>query len=191
MAMYILMTYFAYWDNIKSVFWFVTGMMILFSLFGAIMTFQNIRTEQLANFDSVGYSVTSFTPFGMSNNVAFLGIFAFFALLMALSVGFAFFSFSIFLYRFTISQSTFFGFLIFPNRNLSANFTRIFKSIFIFSIFVKIRNRFDLFAITASFYYDCFSHSLFPYKRLWLKPYAEPISVCGLSIIKEWIFDVK
>ncbi|KKN33968.1 hypothetical protein LCGC14_0798500 [marine sediment metagenome] len=62
-------------------------------------------------------------------------------------------------------------------------FARCFETALFSAVPAKFTQWFVLLAFRAGLCYDAVSHVLFLCKRLWLKPYVEPTSTCGLFTI--------
>ena len=174
-------------NNVKPMFRFVTGMMVLFRPCRAITALHRIGANQLARPDSLVNSILCFTKIQvrliifstmltMTNfiflclSIAFLARFTFFRLFITLVSCFAFITFEVFIF---------------------AYFTSVMVPVFPVAVFIKLRNWFDLFASGTSFRYDCFSHSLFPYKGLRLELLAEPISVSSSLYYNAYVRDTQ
>ncbi len=149
------MTFSANRNDIKAVLFRITFvMMILLGLFGAIRTSQNIGSWQFAVSNSMSYSSSCFSLFGMSNMVLFHSFAIYF---------FSSFCLAIFFYFFQLTR-----------------FTNIKMSIFGSLMFVKFRKRFGLFANPTSFGYDLLRHYFLLYRKFCLEPTAIH-AVVGLS----------
>lgn len=113
-----------------------------------------------------------FTFFGLT--ITLIGSFAFFALPITHFGCFAFFCFLI---LFNSCKSGSFMFLIVDTYT---KFALVLQTILCGVVFRKFRNQFDLLAMRAAFCLNVFRHSLFPYKRFMLEPYARPMRAFGL-----------
>lgn len=137
-------------DNIKSMFWCIAGMMIVFCLF-TTRALQSIDWRNFAISDGVVYSIFGFMLCWMANAiflyVAFLVCFATFCLAMFL----------------TIFQT--------------ANLAIVLVAVICTTVFVKFRKWFDLLASRTIFCYNRFSHFCFSSKRDWLEPVAAHTAV--------------
>lgn len=196
------MTHFTDRNYIKPILWEITPMMILLCLIGAITALQGIRAGQFPVDDSGSNGSTGFSLFGMTNCEMIYGfsagrfaffclsilvtpLFGLFCLVIPSSGDFAFFAFFIFsitpfssLFAFFalsvafLNGLTFFGLMIMFHNFITAYFAIMMNSIMRTSIFVKFRKLFEILAFGATFCLNCFSHSLFHFKRLRLEPIA-------------------
>ena len=152
-------------NYIKTMFFGITGMMILFCLFAA-RTLQFIWPDQFTNFDSIINRVYCLVFIWVISFVFLtgfsLGYFAFCALGISSVCGHAVDCFFVFCFT-----------------NVRAYFAIIIESVFAGFVFLKLRNIFDFFALRTLFCYDCLRHGLFPCKRLLLEPMAGYTPVVG------------
>jgi hypothetical protein len=119
-------------------------------------------------FCSIAYTLFALIVFFL---IAFISNFEFFTLLVLFAFEFSFFALMI---------TSFIKFAFFrivqciqTNTYFTTNFTFILSS-------VKLRNRFNFFAFTTSFCYDCFRHLLLLIRSKCLEPFTRPILVRGL-----------
>lgn len=166
-------------NNIKPMFWFIAGMMILLCLFWAVPTLQRVRSRQFTSYDCITNCIFSFNSFGMSN-------------IKTPSSGFAFFALSITFLIILLREYKFFALLILPPCNLKFFCLRIYFptrstpttiSVFCTAIPVKCRKRLDLLAMTTSFNYDYFRHYFLLYRKFCLESVAAHTAVGSLYCI--------
>lgn len=135
-----IMTFFADWHNIKPMFQFVSvPMVVLLGGLRTVMTQFSIGSGQLTVSYSVIYSILCLAVLGM----AVTSIFVLLALFISFFSNLTFFCFSIFS-------------LIFQMASLAFGF----KIVFISKVFVKFRKSFCLFANSAGFCFNWFSHNV-------------------------------
>jgi len=159
------MTFYANRNNIEVIFRCIAVVMMpMLCLRRTIMALQGINTRQFIGCNSViGLPMVWMDDIEMLI-AFFLDIFAFFALPISFLVSFiyhlAFFALPPFLTCLTVYKFTSFSFLIVRYKNFLARFTISIKSIIFIPIFVKLRQRFELFALGASFCFNWFSHNV-------------------------------
>lgn len=147
------MTFYANRNNIKPKYWFITFVVMIFLCLFATSTLKNTGTGYFAKFNSIVYGNIS---------IYFVGI-----ILSELFERFLAFSACVVSFISTATHfSTFFCLLKFSPKNGITSVTLILISIFTYLLFVKFRKWFDFLAMRTLFCLNCFSHSLFPYKRL-------------------------
>ncbi len=163
------MTFYTNWYNIVTMFSAVSFMvMVLLCLFRAIDALEKTRMlhKSIFNFTSDAsrcnflLSITMIYSSRINQSL--------FAVSITICCGFTFFS---------IMPFTHVKTLIF----FIAIFAPTLTTVIVLLSFVKVHRRLRLFAMSAFFQYDLFSHCLFLYKRYWLEPFARPILVCGSS----------
>lgn len=181
---YFIMTRKTQRNNVKPMFKKVAPVMVLLSLF-ATFTFLSVNWWQLTRFNSNSYHSFGSDSFRMVTIIIFLCMlsssFAFFGLVVTPDSSFAFFTltvslpcnFTFFAMVMSFSSSfAFFSLTILLSRFTFTYFTLIIKTIFMTSVFVKIGNRFNFFALRTMFSYDCFRHG-----------YLSPVNSCCLGLI--------
>jgi len=173
-------------NNIKPMLFGIAGVVILFSWLLAVMTRQSIRTNQSVIPNSVPYSVTCLSFFGILKPIAFFqsgfNNFTFFGLSPAFVIIFYFLKMteSVSLCLFAMCFFTFFSLSMFLEILVLAILAEILIAVFHSKVFIKLRKWLNLFACGTLFCYDCFIHSLFPCKRLRSEPVSGYIPVSGL-----------
>jgi len=141
-----LMTQFANRDNIETVFFVVTMMMILLCAGMAISALTHSRRFEFSS------------PYSISNSVSCEYFFwVSFIKIPAIRTNY-FFAFLALLISF-LNKSKFISFLVFLSKGNLTNFTLTRKSICFISIFIKLRNGLNLFAFPAFF---CFHNGIIP-----------------------------
>ena len=149
-------------NNIEPVFGFITQIVVVFFCRFAARALQGMNSGQFATTDS-----------GIDCIFSFLTLWKLFlifsdALLVVLFT----------LFALSVSVPTFFTLFTLPIPFFTC-LALILIAIFAFTIWVKFRNRFDLFAIATSFCYDLFRHAFLLTRKSCLEP-LESQSLCGL-----------
>ncbi len=191
------MTFYTNRNNIEPMFFGVTfPVMIFFGWVGTIMALQSIRMGQFAYANSVINSISSVDFRLVFLTVSAFALYAFFSLeisciakivnyftLFRLAVFLVSFFTFIALFIFSVATgmylSAFFGLLELFLVRFVAVFTKALKSIFCLSVFVVLRNWFNLLAMRATLCLNCLRHNQFLTNWLCLGPVSRPILVSG------------
>lgn len=165
--------------------------MVLRSLFVAIMAQQSVGVGQFAYLDSIFNNFTCFYSFRMLfsvfTNGAISGDFAFFTIFKTFSCNFTVFTFVVKI----ANNFAFYCLAVFFYVFRMANLTFTSTSIFISFVFTKFRKWFELLAFKTLFCLNCLRHSLFPFQKgLCLEPVAAQTAV-GLLYYTGDISNVK
>lgn len=160
--------------NIELVFRHIAFvMMIYLGWMFSILTLQSIGAGNFTSSNSPIYSTYSFSPFRVSNEVAFI---------FFLVSSFTFWCFLIFLNSFETSSFAFFSFVIFYRIQFLAGFAVALKS-FSFA-FVKFRSWFELLAFRTAFRYSLLKHYFLLNRKFCLEPVAGYAPAIGSSYYK-------
>ncbi len=183
------MTFNANRFDIEPMLGFVTGMMILLCLFGAVFASQGIRTCHFTNPNSLINGSLCFHSFWVYLSKPFSSLssnfLAFSTLCILFSCCSTFFAFVVFNFATSVSLMTIFAlcipflyncviysFSILFDRLHLTNFALITESIFFGAISVKFSNRLDLFANSTPFCYDLLGHDFLLSRKLCFEPIA-------------------
>ena len=128
--------------------------MVILCLLGAVMALQSVGSGQLAGSDSFIYSILRPLAFGMTKAILFLGISSFFALFVTPTGNFTLLA----LFVASLGTLAFVSFTILLHILFFTGLALEMKAIFAVAVFVKLRERLNLFAMTTSFGYALLSH---------------------------------
>lgn len=184
------MTFYTDRNNVQPMFFGIAiVVVIILCLCWTVVALQGIGPRQFAISDSVINSIVSFSASRVSSVVFFK---------ISSSIDSTFFAVSITFLTdtaFLALSITFLNGLAFLGLTIKflAGFTSMVKSIFSTTIFMKFRDRFNLFAFVTSFCYDCFRHSRFSLnvKRFMLEPVEGYAPSVGSLYFKERKKNVK
>ena len=176
-------------NDIQQMFWAISFvMMVLFRLRTAVFTLQGIRTRQFAEFDGISNNILCFLQFRMNKKINFSCFLTSFALIIMFLYNFTFCTQSItflFFLAFFALEVTFlcrFEFLRILSSPLTffhTKFALVMMSIFPYLIFMKFRDRFNLFASATSFSYDSLRHGFLLIRKSCLGPVAGQAPAVG------------
>lgn len=170
-------------NNIKPMLREIAPVMILLGLCRTVKAFQRIGPGQLTSFDGQPYGNFCLRAFRMSNLKSFLSsnfdFSALFALTITFKSSFALFGFLITKTIFAMQCLTSFCLSILFYSFQAADFAISSISILVTSMLIKLSKWFCIFANSACFCFNWFSHNRLFTRRFWLEPRAPPVGVFG------------
>jgi len=176
-------------NNIKKMLRFVTEMVMVISRLLSTRAFQCIRRRNVALTNGIIDSVASLDLFRVllvhklcaleccystfrASIISQFNLLAFFRRAVSLFGLFPFLTLLVFSFRFCVDFMSAACFQILATLFVMANFALRSKAAFVSWFFVKLRDLFNCFTLTANFCYDLLSHSQLLISWLWLEPVA-------------------